>query len=54
LDGKETIDYALNLQDTIKKAYKYMFNTIKKEMFEPFDVYINLLDKTKIEEQIFK
>jgi hypothetical protein len=44
----EPVDYANTLDSALYKAHEYIFNKILEEVLNPDEVYVNLLDKTKI------
>jgi hypothetical protein len=54
MDGEIPVDHAPNLESALERAHEYLFNEITKEVLEPFDVYINLLDTTKLGIEKFK
>ena len=52
-DDCAVVDYSKSFKEALKKAHNYLFKIIQTEMFEPFDCYQNLLDKTQIGKDLF-
>ena len=50
----EPVDYAKTLDSALYRAHDYIFNKILDEVLHPDDVYVNLLDTTKIGLEKFK